>query len=95
LPDAQTDTELSAASNGTGSINVTNATTAVDDTIAFNLDSGSTVTISTALPEITDTVTIDGNDSETDVTIQVITPGTSQFRVFILTQQEKLLILTI
>jgi len=52
------------------------------DDINFNLDSGSTVTLSAALPTIIYAVDIDGNDDGTDVTVQVTTPGTSAFRVF-------------
>ena len=59
-----------------------NATSAVDDTIVFDLMSGSTVTISAALPVITDTVTINGNDAGSDITVQVTIPGTSAFNVF-------------
>ncbi len=71
-------------------IDSSNATTSVDDTIAFNLTSGDTVTINgsetyeNVLPIITDSVTIDGTNIATgnDVTVQVATPGSSFFRVF-------------
>jgi Secretion system C-terminal sorting domain len=63
-------------------INQSNATIGVDDNIAFNLSSGSTITMSAALPIITDAVTIDGDDGGTVVTVKVTTPGTSTFRVF-------------
>ena len=61
-----------------------NASTAVDDTIAFNLVSGDTVTFSNTLPTITDSVTIDGQNLATgdDVTVQVETPGVSASRIF-------------
>jgi len=65
-------------------INQSNTSTAVDDTIAFNLSSESTVTILAALPTITDSVTIDGDDDGTDVTVRVKSIGAdgSTFRVF-------------
>ncbi len=87
----ETYTVTAITDDGTGAdhtlswaINSSNATTTVDDTIAFNLDSGDTVTISAALPTITDSVTIDGTNIATgnDVTVQVTTPGSSNFRVF-------------
>ncbi|NQV19016.1 MAG: hypothetical protein HQ534_10785 [Armatimonadetes bacterium] len=60
-----------------------------DDDIVFDLDSGSTVTISGALPTITDAVTIDGDDGGTAVTVQVTTPGTSTYRVFNINASDK------
>ena len=63
-------------------ITQSNTSTEANDTIEFNLDSGSTVTISAALPIITDAVSIDGDDDGTDVTIQVQDQETSQYRIF-------------
>ena len=82
---AITDNGSGAAGTLSKAINDSNATPLVDDTIAFNLTSGSTVTISAALPIITDTVTIDGTNTGSgggNVTVQVTTPGGSTFRVF-------------
>jgi len=86
---AATYTVTEISDDGTGDVNTlswaitqSNASTGVDDNIAFNLTSGSTVTISGPLPIITDGVTIDGNDDGTHVTVQVAIPGTSTFRVF-------------
>ena len=55
-------------------INQSNLSTDDDDTIAFNLTSGSTVTISAALTAITDTVTIDGNIDD-DTNVKITTSG--------------------
>ncbi len=82
--------DTSATGTLSWAINSSNATTTVDDTIAFNLTSGDTVTINgsetdeNVLPIITDSVTIDGTNIATgnDVTVQVATPGSSFFRVF-------------
>ena len=63
-------------------ITQSNTSTEADDTIEFNLNSGSSVTISAALPIITDAVSIDGNDDGTDVTIQVQDQETSLYRIF-------------
>ena len=65
-------------------ITQSNASTTVDDTIAFNLTSGSTVTISGALPTISDSVTIDGDDDGTNVTVKVTIPGSASYayRIF-------------
>jgi len=86
---AVTYTVTEISDNGTGDVNTlswainqSNASTGVDDNIVFNLSSGSTLTISAALPIITDAVTIDGDDGGTHITVQVTTPGTSTFRVF-------------
>ena len=81
---SNTDTGSETTTEGklSWAITQSNASTGVDDNIEFNLSSGSTVTISGALPTITDAVTINGNDDGTNVTVQVTTPGTSTFRVY-------------
>lgn len=80
----ETYTVTAVTDDGTGTentlswaINSSNASADVDDIIAFNLDSGSTVTISTTMPIITDTVTIDGTNhglTGGNVTVQVTNP---------------------
>ncbi|MBI9038793.1 MAG: hypothetical protein JEY97_11720 [Bacteroidales bacterium] len=81
---AATYTLTSTSDNGSGSpgtlswaINQSNASTSVDDIINFNLSSGSTVTISAALPYITDGLTIESTDitSGLDVTVKVTSRG--------------------
>lgn len=89
---AETYTVTQITDDGTGTtigslswaITQANASTMVDDTIAFNLVSGDTVTLSNAQPTITDSVSIDGINAATggDVTIQVEIPGVSASRVF-------------
>jgi len=77
-----TGSETGTAGKLSWAITQSNASSGVDDVIEFNLSSGSTVTLSGALPIISDGVTIDGNDDGTLVTVQVATPGTSTYRVF-------------
>ena len=62
-------------------INESNASTGVDDTILFALTSGSSVTLEGALPAITDSVTIDGDNSAgsgTDITVN----GGGSYQIF-------------
>ncbi len=78
-------------------INQANATTEVDDTIVFNLGSeNDTVTISAQMPAITDSLTMNGVNqaSGNDVTIQVATPGTSEYRVFEINAADKTVAIT-
>lgn len=65
-------------------ITESNNTPGVSDTIDFMLNSGTSVTLTGTLPTITDTVTIDGNDivSASDVTVKVVTPGSTTTRIF-------------
>ena len=86
---ADTGSETSTTGKLSWAITQSNASTSVDDDIAFNLTSGSTVTISGALPTITDTVTIDGNDGGTNVTVQVTNQATSDYRVFLINASEE------
>ena len=85
---AATFTVTQTTDNGTGatsgSLSWAINTAADGDVINFNLSSGDVVTLSAALPNIVNSITINGINAATGnpVTIQVASPGVSTFRVF-------------
>ena len=83
--DAATITVTSNADSGAGTLRQAIADAADGDSFDFNLPSGQeTITISSEL-EISKGLTIDGSNSDgsgVPVTVQVTTPGSSNFRVF-------------